>query len=520
MNRAADHLLPAGSVGLALLLMVPVFGAGPLVLDEHAAYWLSAPHETLSIWERSVRYAAVPPLASWLQAGSMTVLGETEFALRLPSVLAYGVAAGLMALAFRPAIGATPAAMAAFALAIHPDVVDEVRVGRTYGLVVLLMTLLLLITLRWRAKNLRLYDGLFWGLTATAGVWTHILTIPVAGMSAILIGGWDVVVWRTLRPATIVGWLLAVLLCVPLIPMGERIWEWRHALNYQTGNVALAEAVGPFVWLGLPIGCAGLMLALFTRGLRPKTSDSSSDTRVTRSRFSIIVCLAMGLVPLGLLVAAGQGDLSSLTNPRYRVPLAPANACLLGLLVSQQRGRWWALAVLTVSLVATWTAVGRSPMQLVRLNTAQAPVWKQMAETLEAIVSKRELETAPVFVQSGLIEGVLIPLFPEDVEFHGYVSSRLGRFYAKTANPRYALPLFWSREHPEMFQFFDRILSETAASKSSDLFVAVATDTDVNRRSFEDFEQLLRQYSYQRTRIAGREPWAILYHYRRKPPDG
>ncbi|MGD9857375.1 MAG: glycosyltransferase family 39 protein, partial [Planctomycetaceae bacterium] len=267
-RRSADNVLSACSVIMALGLMAPAFWAGPLVLDEHAAYWLSAPDGSLSIWERSTRYAAAPPLANWAQAVSMRLLGETELALRLPSTLAYVAAVVVMGFGFRSSMGARAAALAACALALHPDVVDEVRVGRTYGFVVLVTTLLLLITFRWRSPRIVLREGLFWGLTAAAAVWTHVLTIPVVAISAVLLGICDVLQFRSLRPATVLGWVLAGLLCVPLVPMGERIWEWRYALNFQTGSVALREALGPVVWLALPLAAAAAVITTCFQQIR------------------------------------------------------------------------------------------------------------------------------------------------------------------------------------------------------------------------------------------------------------
>ncbi|MEZ6144908.1 MAG: glycosyltransferase family 39 protein [Planctomycetaceae bacterium] len=206
MRLAAENLLMIGVMATAVAVMVPVFSGGPLVLDEHAAYWLSAPDGELSITERSLRFAAAPPFACWIQAMSMKVLGETELALRMPSVLGYLSAILVMALGARASLGAIAAALSAGALALHPDVVDEVRIGRTYGLVVLWTTTLLVLTLRWQQKEVRWKHALYWAMAATAAVWTHILTIPVVGMSALMMLVSDVRHVRSLRPQTLVAW--------------------------------------------------------------------------------------------------------------------------------------------------------------------------------------------------------------------------------------------------------------------------------------------------------------------------
>ncbi|MBX3440425.1 MAG: glycosyltransferase family 39 protein [Planctomycetaceae bacterium] len=516
MFRSADNVLVVCAVGIAATLMGPGIRGGPLELDEHAAYWLCAADSGLSIWERTVRYAAAPPLTSWVQATSLAILGKSELALRLPSMLAYVVAVGVLGWGCRVSIGGLAAALGACALALHPDVVDEVRVGRTYGLVVLWITALLVLTLHWRTRIPSLGQGALWGLMGAAAVWTHILTIPVVGLSALLLGFCDLRRDRFLSRATMLGWLLAGLLCIPLVPMIERIWEWRYALNYQLGSVPMWDALGPMIWLGMPL--AGLLGAIgaFWQSRAPRFESpmiAAAPAAAVLPAWG--VCIVMSFVPLALMVLAGQGDLSSLAHPRYRIPLAPAVACLVGLMCGRWRRPSLAAGCLGMILACCWLTAGRSPWQLVRLGSPQAPIWKEMGETLTRVVREENLEHAPVFVQSGLIESALIPVLPEDLAFHGYVSSRLGRFYAPTQNPRYALPLFWGREHVEMLAFFERTVRQAAASDRSDLFVAVAIDTDVNRNSFQTFSRLLEQIGYQGTVVAGQEPWAVLYHYRR-----
>ncbi|MCA9074997.1 MAG: glycosyltransferase family 39 protein [Planctomycetaceae bacterium] len=519
MRPSAENALATAAIVLAIVMLLPALSAGPLVLDEHAAYWLSAPDGPLSVTERSLRFAAAPPLACWCQSISMKVFGETEFALRLPSMLGYLLAIGVMAIGSRLTLGGIAAALSAIALALHPDVVDEVRIGRTYGLVVLWTTLLVVLTLRWQQQDVRWKHTFVWAITAAAAVWTHILTIPVVGMSAATLLVGDVRETRMLRHETLAAWIASVLLCLPLIPMIERIWEWRHALNYQTGSASLTNVIGPFLCLALPLGIVlsvGLARAIGARTSGADSNASQSQTPLLKSLSCIVVPVALGIVPLVVLAVIGREDLSSLANPRYRVPLAAANACLLGWLVSRPKWTTAGVATLGISLVAAWIAVGRLPTDLVRVGTPQAVVWEAMGHTLERTVREEGLERAPVFVQSGLIEGTLIPAFPDDVEFHGYVSSRMGRFYARTPNPRYSLPMFWGGDNRRMLEFFTRTIRETAANEQSDLFVAVATDTDINRASYEQFRELLRQFGYEGPPLTGQEQWAMLYHFQRR----
>ena len=69
-------------------LLVPALGAGALALDEHVSYWMLDSEYPGTVQSRCLEYGAVPPLGSWLQAASVQLFGKSEWALRLPSLVA------------------------------------------------------------------------------------------------------------------------------------------------------------------------------------------------------------------------------------------------------------------------------------------------------------------------------------------------------------------------------------------------------------------------------------------------
>jgi uncharacterized membrane protein len=130
-------------------LMVPMLTAGPLVLDEHGSYWMidsDLPGTTL---ERSLNYTAIPPLSGWLQEAFLAVLGKTENVFRLPSAVCHLLAVIVIYLAGTSLRDRGLGGIAAMLLAWHPEAVDEVRIARCYGLVLLMASLVMWCTVRW-----------------------------------------------------------------------------------------------------------------------------------------------------------------------------------------------------------------------------------------------------------------------------------------------------------------------------------------------------------------------------------
>lgn len=509
--QPADRLLLAALAISALGLVLPTLAPRPLVLDEHASYWLCEGDVPLSIFERNIAYAATPPMSAWTQRVALALFGKHEWSLRLPSVLGYLIAVVGMFFGCRGMLGTTGAILATLALTWHPDVVDEVRIGRPYGLVLAEMVALLTLTLQAirlltsTRDEVPVLPGVLWGLAAAAAVWTHVLTIPPIAMTGLALAAVDLSVGRRLRKITFAAGLVAIGCSLPLRPMLLRMWDWRQALNYQTGTADFLASMGTFIWIALP-------LALFMRFIvRSQGADAPQIARKTERTLLIVLFIA-GVIPV-LAVAFMASDLASLNNPRYRLPLAVAQACLFGLLLARSN-RAVGVAALVVALAASWIVADRSPFTLTRLSPPQAVAWQDIGKSLAKVVGNESLGSADVYVQSGIIEGTLIPEFFADPQFHGYVSSRLGRFYAPTPNPRFALPLFWAPDYRSMIEFFDQRL--TAVPDGGSLFVAIATDTDLNRASFEGFRQMLEQYGYEIIPIADHPPWAVFYHCRRK----
>jgi len=471
-------------------LFLPVFRAGPLALDEHVSYWMLDSEQPGTVLSRCLEYGAVPPLGSWLQYGSMGLFGKNEFALRLPSLVAAGLSIFVV---FRIGQqgggsgsegGTLCGGVAACLLAWHPDVLDEVRIGRCYGLVVCLSACLVWTTLRWRENVNSWSRSLIWGLSATALLWTHYT-------SAILVGvTWGFLVlsvmradrrkeaWGKLSVAT----LLTGVLCLPLLPAILRLREWSPYLNMRAPETPYWQTVSSFWWWALPLGGVASAVAGWRVSRSPRASSESS--RLWREPGGLL--LACSLLPLVVIAVCAVGDLSSLTNPRYRVAYAPAGVVWAALLLSRS-GSWKAAGIgLLVTLCAAWSTHPLKPWQLGRLGSPADINWRE----LSLLIAEQGHPGEPILVQCGLVESSLVPAYLLDHTFMEYAACRVSKFYLPTAHPRVALPYFWDEATQQFYQDYLETQSPPA------LWIACATDTDLNRGSLVGIQQIAEKIGY------------------------
>ncbi|REJ95093.1 MAG: hypothetical protein DWQ34_06975 [Planctomycetota bacterium] len=469
-----------------VVLMTPLLDAGPLVLDEHGSYWLvdaEVPGTTLS---RSLDNAAIPPLSAWVQKAFLAVLGKCEISFRASSAACYLLAIAVTYFLGKQLHSPLTGALAAVILAWHPEAMDEVRIARCYGLVILTAAALLWVTVRWTRRPNQPLWGVAWGVAASAVAWTHYMALPLAGFALLSV---PFSTDQPRRPARLaIGFaaalLTAALLCWPLLHALLRMMEWSPLLNYQRETQPLFRIIGPLWWIGAP---AGLAVAWIAARFSSATTDPPPRPRFPAGRL-----ILWSVLPTLLIAAVAREDLTSLANPRYRVAYAVPAACLLAGLFTAlaRRPRRASLATL-VALLAAWSLSPRTPFQTGRLGAPTAAEWRRAALLVEEHGEPGDL----LFVQSGLIESNLVPLLFEDDQFLEYVACRMSRFYLESPHPRLGLPFFWDAA-PGPTERFSNMLANNARTDRHDVWVASATDTDLNRRSLDGIEQLLAQAGY------------------------
>lgn len=475
-NWARWILVLAFLCGIAF--MAPVLRAGPLALDEYGTYWLAGPSNPSTLVIRSLNYENIPPLAPLIQRVFLQVFGETELIFRLPGILCFWGAIGMAYRLGRDLYGPLLGSLTALLLSCWPSVVSEVRLARVYGLSLLLATLAFWLVVRWlRAPDERRW-GPLWALCAVGLMWTHYLNAFVV-----------IFQFLTLLPLVYGGvpatrWLLLCSCIVavggfPLLPSVLRMAEDGRHFGFQ-GDLPFWQDISKLWWIGLPAGwVAARIVNAFAS--RPVFGTAWVD------RLPPVPLWIWGLLPALLVPIVCRGDLASLANPRYRIGFAVPGACFAAWIIIRNVRPLPAITGCLIAAALTATFADAPPWKLRRLGSVAAREWRKIAR----IVGQQGTAGEPLFVQSGLGEGFLIPRDFRDPLMHDYTASRLGRFYLKQPHPRYALPFLWGR-NADMVRFFEERLEELRGSDHPTFWVAAATDTDLNTSSLEGFQRIVR----------------------------
>ncbi len=457
-------------------LMYPALRPLPLAMDEYGTYWIISDSNPLSLMERSLNYENIPPLSPLLRRWVFALLGESEFTFRLPSVVWYLLTIGAVYLLGRDLLGKWPGALAALICAWHQNVLGEVPIARCYGLGLFLATLSYWVTVRWIRSPSRIGWAIAWAGLSSALAWTHYLNVAVT-ISQVVVLAWAF--RRTSIHAICLGFVALsayVASMIPLLAPLFRMAQWGSSFGFQ-GADPLWRILIPLWWLGLPVGA--LLGWLLSKKFRaPSLSEIPTS--------SFVLLLLWGLLPPLLASIVCRDDFASLSNPRYRIGFAGPAACLIAGLLSHRRARLVALASVAVAIAAAWVPAPRAPWTMKRLGAPQSYEWKEMALEIEA----RGIAGEPIFVQSGLGESFLIPGFYLDPVFLDYAACRLGRFYCKTDHPRIGLPFLWD-SFTDMREHYEQLVESYAAGDQKTIWLAGATDTDLNIRSVAGFDAIL-----------------------------
>lgn len=274
-HRRALTALAGVVVGWAAFNVFYSLGDHPLYSPSEARYarvsqvMLESGDWLLPRFEGEVRLAK-PPLVHWMQCAAMTVMGQTEWAVRLPSALATLVAAGAAWWFMRRRRDAITAVMAATIMLILPL---TLAVGRT-GLIDPLLNAFWCwaVVLGFEAcaaggkreggKPQAAYAAGFWLMVGLA----VLAKGPVGGMPVLIVVVWLIVSGRS---RALWHWHWPVGLIASALPLGA--WAWavyqQHpeaAATWYTETIARVDGSGSHPqawWYYLPIVLAGFFPA-------------------------------------------------------------------------------------------------------------------------------------------------------------------------------------------------------------------------------------------------------------------
>lgn len=486
-----------------LVVMWPLFVAGPLTLDEHCSYWVLDSDLPGTLLERSLSYSVLPPLSSWLQQAFLFALGKSEFAFRLPSALCTLLALFVVHATGKALKDETTGGLAALLVIWHPESMDETRIARCYGLVMLLSACLLWATAHWMRQPRSFPLALLWAVIGAALIWTHY----TAALLVVCSGFFPLVAClresrQSLAPLAGLG-VAALILGVtgwPLLVPLQRLREWGPYLNFSPPIDSPLALFAPLWWAGLPAGwLASRFVRLGRNGQYPALPSA------------ILLTVACSLLPIALMTLLSLGELSTLANPRYRVTYAPGCGLLIALLLSSHRDWRTSVIGLVVTLCVGWGLADKNPWQLGRLGMPADADWRELNRHLATHAD----EDDPILVQGGLMESFLVPVFPEDPLFLEYVACRVSRFYLQSSHPRLGLPYLYD-PRTGIDGHYRQLFTDWLESGQT-FWVACATDTDLNQNSLTGIQELATQSGY--TAVEEKVwPNARLLRYAPMPP--
>lgn len=388
-SRFQERVLYA-SYALAVTVAVSVWFIAlraPLWLDETISFALVS--DGLSkIFTRT--WPAFPgyEYILWL---ATKILGTSEIALRIPSILAMLGAAYLLYLAARELFERDVAIIAAVVFCVHPIVIFESIDARPYAFAVLATNAAILVLFRLRHNNSNALAALF-GLLAAMILWFHYLfavILPALAIGFFLVKkGNRAALWRQAGIA-LTAFALASL---PVIPGLENLFYTRgtHVVFKAPTVVDLIWTLS-LGWMAALLGVAALAAIRFASG-----SASQCDPNGRYRGRRVLLCALLALVPILILYGVSVGTPIHVFYLRYRLVAIPGIALCWALAANAFNSRAIRLLFCLALVLATAYQYYSSPNSRFHSST-----WKYALEAAEKTASK---DNAPVLICSDLPE--------------------------------------------------------------------------------------------------------------------
>lgn len=457
-----DPVAAVAAVGSALVVFVwwiPRLSSS-LVLDETLTGWITS--DGLSdAWRRAYEFQGNSPLYFCVLWCWRQVAGDSELALRLPSMAAALAAAVLVYRLGQELRDTRAGAVAAFILVATAEVSVRGIYARPYAFELLLVVVSTWALIRWTSSS-HVHHGAVWIGAAVAAMYMH----PFAALLLVAHGTYlRVVTRRGGGPPRMALWVLGAiggLTTLPLVPQLVSLAGRSEELSYaSTPSVqTVVETIAP----SAVIAAVGIGV-LASRGWRRGAFDLDDPT--------LRLVVAWALLPPSVVYALSVvGD--PVFVPRYLIFVVPATAlvgaCLLtGLSVNSGR-----LLAVTALVVLSVVALGDTPA-----TTDQE--WREAVRWAEQVSG-----TETVFVlSSGLVETRDVDRL-DDPDWVDYLGGPVTH-YARSAQPLELLPVGGAGDGSD---HVEDVIAELSASRRR--FVLLAnTDHPTSAGYTAHFERVL-----------------------------
>lgn len=371
--------------GLALAVSISIWFIAihaPLWLDETGSYWQICK----GFSEILHRQTICTPAYSYILWFSTKIIGTSEIALRVPSILAMLGAVYLLYLAARELFDREIALIAAIVFCLHPIVVFAAIDVRPYAFAVLAANASILILLRLRRSESNWLAALF-GLSAACNIWFHylfatILPALVLGFFVVKMGNRKAM-WRQF-------WIALAAFTVACLPVTPSLLYMFH-----TAGSYVYEAAPNLLDLAITFspGAAGILFGI--PALAAVVAVRSEGKRDFRG-WQILLCLSLALIPVLILFGVSAGTSIHCFAPRHRLDAVPGIALCWALLLGSIRSRPVRLAICMAFVGINAYYAYSDP-----LARRHEYTWKY---ALEAAERSAAADNAPVLICSPFVE--------------------------------------------------------------------------------------------------------------------
>jgi len=282
----------------------------------------------------------------------MAVAGQSEFALRLPSVCAMLALLAVMVRTARLIWGRRAALAVGTITLLHPSVISSSREARGY-ILVLLFSAVCLLGLAWQYLERR-RAGLLLGLASLAVTATQMFGIFVAaGIAAAA----ATLAWQRASDRPTEALAAAARALLPFVPAVLFAVWWRlttspvvqaRMAEFWTGGSVALNSLVVFTLMVLPVLAGGLVILA--------TDDPTRRRAVAAALVIVATPVFCGPILASRLAAGGYGFVTI----RYALPLVLPGTLACGYAVSRLRARLSILLVAVAGCASLWHAASNN----------------------------------------------------------------------------------------------------------------------------------------------------------------
>jgi hypothetical protein len=368
--------------------------------------WLD---ETFSFWQIKAGFWHIPsrggvlfvayPYVLWF---ATKLLGTSEVALRIPSIVAMLGAVYLLYRAARELFGREFAFIVCIVFCSHPIIIFASVDVRAYAFATLAMSACIFLLVRLRNNDSNWLPALL-GLTAAVLVWFHFLFavfLPALLAGLVILKAPDrKTLWRQLG----VSLLAFTLAFWPLVPGYLAMFHTRgtHVFQEAPPFIELVRTVAP-AWQKWLFALA-LVLAVLHR-------DRSSENK--KPFTWVLCCVALAAIPLGILFGVSAATPIHIFVVRYRTVTILGIALAWGLIISRIGS-----PLLRVALCCALVLVAAGHDLSNPISRNHGFTWKY---ALEAAERNAESDNAPVVVSSDYPESSYAPMPVDSAKDSGF----------------------------------------------------------------------------------------------------